>query len=143
MTKNELYNALLDEGENLPPIDKIKKAELEALYAQRHPEEAEQAPEPEKSAEDRPLDALEQQDAESAEAEPEAEQAPEDEPEKEAEQAEEAAAPVAPVELPPLHFSCAGWCAALNRSYFIGWYHPTSRAEYEALAPFADGACND
>ena len=142
MTKNELYNALLDEGENLPPIDKIKKADLEALYAQRHPEEteaeAEQEQEPEKAADnDRPQDALEQQDAESAaEAEPEAEQEP---PAEET----EAVAPVAPVDLPPLHFSGAGWCEALQRSYFVGWFQPASLAEYEALAPYADGACND
>ena len=136
MTKNELYNALLDEGVNLPPVDKLKKSELEAMYAERHPEPAEQAPEqaqqeeaPEtpQDTEIPPQDALEKQDAESAAAEE-----PETEPEAEAEPE--------PENIPPLHFSSAGWCAALNRSYFIGWHHPVTRAEYEALAPYADGA---
>jgi len=147
MTKNELYNTLIEEGESLPPIAKITKAELEAIYAKRHPEEAaeadEAAPEDTKEPEaeqaetnDRPLDALEQHDAESAEAEQEPEQ-------DNAEQEDEAVAPVAAVEFPLLHFSAAGWCSELNRSYFVGWYQPITRDEYDALAPYADGAAND
>lgn len=143
MTKTELYNTLIEEGESLPPITKITKADLEAIYARRHPEEADEtAPEETREPEaeqaetnDRPQDALEKQDAESAAEE-------EREPEQDnAEAEDEAVAPVAPVDLPPLHFSGAGWCESLQRSYFIGWYHPTSLAEYEALAPYADGAC--
>lgn len=143
MNKTELYNALIDEGENLPPISKITKAELEAIYADRHPEQSQDEPEQQEQPEEPapetpqgepsfekarehdefpPLDSLEQQDAESSESEHE----------EEAEQE--------PENIPPLHFSSAGWCPALNRSYFIGWFHPVTRAEYEALAPYADGA---
>ena len=145
MTKNELYNTLIEEGESLPPITKITKADLEAIYARRHPEEADETapeetrePEPDQEeTSDRPQDALEKQDAESAAEE-------EREPEQDnAEPEDEAVAPVAPVEFPLLHFSTAGWCSALNRSYFVGWYHPSTRAEYDALAPYADGAAND
>lgn len=38
-----------------------------------------------------------------------------------------------------LFFDHAGWCDALGRSYFMGYYWPQSWAEYEALRPFAKG----
>lgn len=40
---------------------------------------------------------------------------------------------------PALVFECAGWCEALQTSYFMGHYQPKSWAEYEALRPFAKG----
>ena len=41
------------------------------------------------------------------------------------------------MELPNLHFAEGGWCEALKTSYAPGAYHPKTKAEYEALAPFA------
>ena len=40
---------------------------------------------------------------------------------------------------PALFFDHAGWCDALGRSYFMGYYWPQSWAEYDALRPFAKG----
>lgn len=56
MTKNELYSALTSEGVKLPPINKISKPELEAKYAEVHPDNYQQ-------------DALEKMDADSAQGE--------------------------------------------------------------------------
>jgi len=39
--------------------------------------------------------------------------------------------------LPALIFAEGGWCDSLKKSYAPGRYQPTSREEFEALAPFA------
>lgn len=113
MTKNRIYNILTAEGVELPPLKELSKAELEAKYAELHPEYVVQKP-----------DVLETQDEETAQAEAEPEQ-----PEKELE----------PGPIPSLHFQSAGWCEQLGRSYYVGWYQPTSWDEYNALKPFAEG----
>ena len=110
MTKNRIYTILTAEGVELPPMTKMSKAELEAKYAELHPEYVVRKP-----------DVLEMQDNESAQTEAE--------PEKEME----------PERIPSLHFPSAGWCEKLGRSYYVGWYQPTSWAEYNALKPFAEG----
>ena len=132
MTKNELYNTLLDEGVKLPPLAKLSKADLEKKYAELHPEaeadaedEAEETAEPEKAAEE-PIDfskvptladILSMADDDSAQVEDEG----------------EATAPTPPM----LYFANAGWCDELNRSYFIGWYQAQSWNEYNALKKYA------
>ena len=108
MTKNRIYTILTSEGVDLPPMTKLSKTELEAKYAELHPEYVVQKP-----------DALEMHDAESAQAEPEQEMEPEI--------------------IPALNFPSAGWCEQLGRSYYVGWYQPTSWNEYNALKQFAEG----
>ena len=39
--------------------------------------------------------------------------------------------------IPTLRFLEGGWCEALKASYAPGVYQPKTKAEYEALAPFA------
>ena len=123
MTKNELYNTLLDEGVKLPPLAKLSKADLEKKYAELHPE-AEADAEPEKAEE--PIDfskvptladILSMADDDSAQVEDEG----------------EATAPTPPM----LYFANAGWCEELNRSYFMGWYQAQSWDEYNKLKKYA------
>ena len=42
-----------------------------------------------------------------------------------------------PAEIPVLYFNHAGWCPALAASYFIGYFHSATWAEYRALKPYA------
>lgn len=127
MTKSEIYNALIAEGLHLAPINKLSKADLEAKWMELHPEEkAQEQPADEQFGNSEQLpepDAIEKHDADSAVTE--ASEAPEAPETKEQ-----------PV--PALFFSSGGWCDALQRSYFCGWYHPSTWYEYEALAPYAD-----
>ena len=44
------------------------------------------------------------------------------------------------MDFPNLHFTEGGWCEALKTSYAPGAYRPKTKAEYEALAPFAADA---
>ena len=130
MTKNELYNTLLDEGVKLPPITKLSKAELETKYAELHPEletEAEtEEPAEAKKKEGEPIDfskvptladILSMADDDSAQVEDEGAEA----------------APMPPM----LYFDHAGWSEELNRSYFMGWYQPQNWNEYNALKKHA------
>ena len=45
--------------------------------------------------------------------------------------------PAHPGPPPVLYFNHAGWCPALAASYFIGYFHPATWAEYRALKPYA------
>ena len=135
MTKQEIYSTLVDDGEKLPPISKITKAELEArfreLYGTSPDGDAETPETPEEPQEDA---APAQEDGE---ADNDAQNAPETP--AQAEQEEPAEPETRAGQPPMLHFTAAGWCDALRRSYFIGWYEPQTWEEYDALLPFAEG----
>ncbi len=138
MTKQEIYSTLADDGEKLPPISKITKQELEdrfrTLYGtspdgeDETPETPEKTPEEPEPAQE---DAKDADDAQNAPETPETEQQEEQEDPEPQKQRDG--------QPPMLHFSSAGWCNALRRSYFVGWFKPVTWEEYDALLPFADG----
>ena len=80
--------------------------------------------------------ALEQLYAEHAAANPPAQDNPQPDPEP---QPPPQPKPGRPGNPPALYFDHAGWCDALGRSYFMGYYWPQTWAEYDALRPFAKG----
>ena len=138
MTKQEIYNVLVDDGVKLPPVSKCKKEELVARFRELYgtsPDGEDETPEtPEKTPEDAgpEQDAGEEQNpAQNAPGEPQDEEKPQDEEPQPQKQRDG--------QPPMLHFSASGWCEALRRSYFVGWFKPVTWDEYDALRPFADG----
>ena len=138
MTKQEIYSTLAADGEKLPPISKITKTELEArfreLYGTSPDGDAETPEQPENAQEDT------EPGQEDGEADNDAQNAPETPEPAAQEEPEDPQPQETRVGQPPmLHFTSAGWCDALRRSYFIGWYEPQTWDEYDALRPFAEG----
>lgn len=138
-------------GGQLPDYRRITAAALEDLYAntfgnvpQQSDPQPEQQPSTEQQGAAEPEGTGNDNTGADTEEEPNGErlaagdgdmQQPEQpqEPEQPEEQTEPEGVP------PALVFECAGWCEALQTSYFMGHYQPQSWAEYEALRPFAKG----
>lgn len=138
MTKQEIYNVLIDDGVKLPPVSKCKKEDLVARFRELYgtsPDGEDETPEtPEKTPEEpEPAqeDVKDADDAQNAPETPETEQQEEQEDPQPQKQRDG--------QPPMLHFSASGWCDALRRSYFVGWFKPVTWEEYDALRPFADG----
>lgn len=145
MKKEEIYNALKEDGAKLRPIRFYKIEALRELYVERFGEPAPQGEPSYDSAREHdefpPLDSLEKHDADSATGEEEEDVLPEDEmnhPGYRDYAPEPAPEPAEPeVEIHTLYFTGGGWCNETGTSYAPGYYRPKTAFEYLALRRFA------
>ena len=111
MTKQDLYNALKEDGAKLKAINFIKKEELEQIYEERFGKKPD---EPQYECEEVPNSHLLHEN--------------DDEPQE-----------PKSAEVHALKFAESGWCNELGKSYFRGVYRPLNFEEYAILRKYASG----